>query len=102
MREVIERTLMADDIKDIDLLLIDGGKGQLSSAVEIKKKLNKNIPIISIAKKEELIFLENQKIPIRLDMNSSILKLIRYIRDEAHRFAVSYHKKLRNKGMIDL
>lgn len=101
MKEVIERTLNGDDIDDIDLLLIDGGKGQLSSAMEIKEKLHKNIPIISIAKKEEIIFLENQKVPIRLDMHSNILKLIRYIRDEAHRFAVSYHTKLRNKGMIE-
>jgi excinuclease ABC subunit C len=79
------------------LLVIDGGKGQLNIANQIMQQHKKNIPIISIAKKQETIFLPNQQNGIQLPESSEILKLIRYIRDEAHRFAVSYHKKLRSK-----
>jgi excinuclease ABC subunit C len=97
MGELLDRTLNADDIESIDLLVIDGGKGQLNIANQIMQQHKKNIPIISIAKKQETIFLPNQQNGIQLPESSEILKLIRYIRDEAHRFAVSYHKKLRSK-----
>jgi excinuclease ABC subunit C len=100
MSEVLDRTLESEDIDEIDMFLIDGGKGQLNIASQIMKNHKKNIPIISIAKKQEIIFLENQKNGIQLEMNSEVLKLIRYIRDEAHRFAVSYHKKLRSKNFL--
>ena len=95
MRELIRRALKSEDIGKVDLLLIDGGKGHLNIACQEMERQNKNIPIISIAKKEEIIFTPNQKNGIKLDMSSESLKLIRYIRDEAHRFAVTYHRKLR-------
>ncbi|MDR0675993.1 MAG: excinuclease ABC subunit UvrC [Elusimicrobiota bacterium] len=100
MAEVLDRSLNASDIDKIDLILIDGGKGQLNAAVQIMRRHKKDIPIISIAKKQEIIFLENQKNGIQLEMDSEILKLIRYIRDESHRFAISYHRKLRSKNFL--
>ena len=79
-----------------DLILIDGGKGQLNAAKKILKELHlSKIPVISIAKKEEIIFTEHTKNGIKLDRTSSALKLIQHVRDEAHRFAISYHRKLR-------
>ena len=80
-----------------DLIVIDGGKGQLSSATKVLKKLKIDLPVISIAKQEEEIFLPTQKPSIKLDRNSPTLKLIQRARDEAHRFAITYNRKLRNK-----
>ncbi len=82
-----------------DLIIIDGGKGQLSSAVEIMKKFNLKTPIISLAKQEEEIFLPNSKTPIKLDKTDNTLKLIQRLRDEAHRFAISFNRELREKKM---
>lgn len=82
-----------------DLIVIDGGKGQLSAAVDELKKLNVDIPIISLAKKEEEIFLPNRRNSIKLSHQSLGLKLLQRVRDEAHRFAVSYHRLLREKDM---
>lgn len=83
-----------------DLIVIDGGKGQLSSALEELKNLDVDIPIISLAKREEEIFLPNKRNPVILAHESLGLKLLQRIRDEAHRFAVSYHKVLRAKEFI--
>ena len=85
-----------------DLLVIDGGKGQLSSAVKVLKKLNLTsiIPVISIAKKEEELFQPNQSKSIKLDRTNSVLKLIQRARDEAHRFAITYNRKLRDKKAL--
>ncbi len=80
-----------------DLILIDGGKGQLSSACEELAKLEVIIPIVSLAKREEEIFLPNRRIPVRLSGDSLGLKLLQRVRDEAHRFALSYHRLLRKK-----
>ena len=80
-----------------DLVLIDGGKGQLSAAVEILYELGlTDIPIASIAKKEELIFLPDTSEAIALPRNSPAFFLVQRARDEAHRFAVTYHRKLRS------
>ncbi len=82
-----------------DLILIDGGRGQLNSAYHALNEINlEDIPIISLAKKEEIIFTKDRDSPIILDKNSSSLKLLQNIRDEAHRFAINYHKILRKKG----
>ena len=81
-----------------DLIIIDGGKGQLSSAVEELKKLEVDIPVISIAKREEEIFSPNRRIPVILPADSLGLKLVQRLRDEAHRFALSYHHQLRSKN----
>ena len=80
-----------------DLIVIDGGKGQLSSALEELKILDVDIPVISLAKREEEIFLPNKRNPVILAHDSLGLKLLQRIRDEAHRFAVSYHRVLRKK-----
>ncbi|MBQ7256611.1 MAG: excinuclease ABC subunit UvrC [Abditibacteriota bacterium] len=82
-----------------DLLVIDGGKGQLSSVVSILEELNINVPVISLAKKEELIFKPHDSTPIALPRRSEALMILQRIRDEAHRFAITYHKNLRGKTM---
>lgn len=83
-----------------DLIVIDGGKGQLSSALTQLKQLAIDIPIISIAKQHEEIFLPYRRAPVVLPTRSLGLKLIQRIRDEAHRFAISYHRKLRGKHVF--
>jgi excinuclease ABC subunit C len=83
-----------------DLVIIDGGKGQLSSAVSVLKQYNLNIPIIGLAKRLEEIFFPEKKDPILLPPNSAALFLLQRIRDEAHRFAVKYHRHLRSKGSL--
>jgi len=80
-----------------DLIIIDGGKGQLSSALEELKKFNLRIPIISIAKREEEIFVPGLHIPIKLEKKDKALQLVQEIRDEAHRFAITYNRLLRSK-----
>ncbi|HOK40849.1 MAG TPA: excinuclease ABC subunit UvrC, partial [bacterium] len=82
-----------------DLIIIDGGKGQLSAALNSLNELNislNDVDVISIAKKNEEIYLPNQSEPILIPKDSSLLKFIQVIRDEAHRFAINYHKKLRD------
>ena len=106
IREVIIRhysKILSNNLKLPDLIIIDGGKGQLSSACkELKKlKLYNKINIISIAKKLEEIYFPNDSIPILLNKKSAHLKLIQQIRNEAHRFAISYHKNLRSKTFLD-
>ncbi len=82
--------------KSPDLIVIDGGKGQLSSAGKIFSQLGIKIPYISLAKRLEEIFVPSPKLTsIRLDANNEALKLLQRARDEAHRFAISYQKKLR-------
>ena len=83
-----------------DLIIIDGGKGQLSSALSVLKDLEIDIPIIGLAKKEETIFQENDKIGINLAKNSEALKILQSARDEAHRFGNTLHKKLRGKNAL--
>ena len=83
-----------------DLILIDGGKGQLSSAYEVLEEYNLTfIPIIGLAKQFEEIFLPKINIPIRIPETNEGLKLLQRVRDESHRFAITYHRKLR-KGRI--
>ncbi len=78
-----------------DLILIDGGAGQLHSALESLFELGLQIPVISLAKKEEEIYLPTMMKPLRLERSNPALKLLQNCRDEAHRFAVSYHRKRR-------
>ena len=106
IREVIIRhysKILSNNLNLPDLIIIDGGKGQLSSACkELKKlKLYNKINIIGIAKKLEEIYFPNDSIPILLNKKSAHLKLIQQIRNEAHRFAISYHKDLRSKTFLD-
>lgn len=84
-----------------DILLIDGGKGQLSAAVAAFRDINVTPPLLlSIAKKEELIHRPGEDEPLRLSRNSFALRLLQYIRDESHRFAQHYHHILRRKKVI--
>jgi excinuclease ABC subunit C len=80
-----------------DLIVIDGGKGQLSAACYELEKLDVTIPIISLAKREEEVFVPKRRSSLKLAKDSLGLKLLQRMRDEAHRFAVSYHRKLRGK-----
>ena len=82
-----------------DLVLIDGGKGQLSAAVQTLLELGvTDVPLASLAKKEEEIFLPDRPEPVVLPRNSQALFLVQRARDEAHRFAVTYHRNLRSKS----
>jgi excinuclease ABC subunit C len=84
-----------------NLIIIDGGKGQLSSAIEVLKNLGlEHIRTVGLAKKEEEIFFPNDKKPLILDRKSPELFLIQRIRNEAHRFAITYHRKLRSKKSL--
>lgn len=80
-----------------DLIVIDGGKGQLSSAKKVLDELNVDLPLIAIAKREEEIFLVGKPEPIRLAYDSAALHLIQRMRDEAHRFTITYHRLLRSR-----
>ena len=84
-----------------DLMVIDGGKGQLSSVVEILESMGlEDVNVVGLAKREEEIFLPHNSEPIVLDKSSKELKLITAIRDEAHRFAITYHRSRREKRTI--
>lgn len=88
--------------KEPDLLVIDGGKGQLSSVVEqLESTTFKNVPIISLAKRFEEVYTPASKQPIRLPEGSPALRLLQNIRDEAHRFAITFHRSLRSKKMME-
>ena len=84
-----------------DLIIIDGGKGQLSSVMQIVDEMNvKGIDFVSLAKREEEIFKPHQSKPVVFAKNSNALFLFQRIRDEAHRFAITYHRNLRSKQSI--
>lgn len=80
-----------------DLIVIDGGKGQLSSVFEILKQYNFDIDLISLAKKQEEVFVLEQNTPVILKKGSVELRLLQRIRDEAHRFAITFHRQIRQK-----
>ena len=105
MREVITRRfrrLTQEGESFPDLLLIDGGKGQLSAVMETFAMLNITPPTtISLAKREEEIYLPGESEPLRLSRHAFSLRLLQYVRDEAHRFAQSYHHMLRRKTTFD-
>jgi len=78
-----------------DLIVIDGGKGQLAAAMQEFKKLNLSLAVIALAKREEEIFMPGKRTSIKLSHDSLGLKLLMRVRDEAHRFALKYHTLLR-------
>lgn len=104
MKEVLTRRLNRlgeENWEKPDLIIIDGGKGQLSSVMQVVKDLGVDgIDFVSLAKREEEVFLPNQTKSVMLPRNSSALFLFQRIRDEAHRFAITYHRKLRSKEVI--
>jgi len=84
-----------------DLVIIDGGKGQLSAALGALSALGiDNLPVISIAKREEELYVPGDSLPLRLDRKSIALRYIEEIRDEAHRFAITYNRLLRKKKVL--
>jgi excinuclease ABC subunit C len=84
-----------------DLMIIDGGKGQLAAAMGVLKELGIEIPLVSLAKREEEIFLPGKRNPVILAKDSLGLRLLQRVRDEAHRFAITYHRKLRAKNVFE-
>ncbi len=80
-----------------DLVIIDGGKGQLGAALEVIRGLGLEMPVVGLAKQFEELFREGEKDSLRLPKDSPALHLVQRIRDEAHRFAITYHRKLRAK-----
>lgn len=100
MKEVLTRRLkriVQGQDKAPDLFIIDGGKGQLSSVMEIVNSFNLNLNVVSLAKREEEVFLPNESEPVIFPRTSPALYLFQRIRDEAHRFAITFHKSLRAK-----
>jgi excinuclease ABC subunit C len=85
-----------------DLVLIDGGLGQLHAAEDAFKELKVTPPrLVSLAKKEEIIFVSGKDEPLKLPSNNTAKKLLQYVRDESHRFAQHYHHILRRKKMLN-
>jgi excinuclease ABC subunit C len=83
-----------------DLLVIDGGKGQLSVAVKVLKEKGLKIPVIGLAKRIEEIFVPKKSQPIILDHDQPALQLLQRLRDEAHRFGITFHRALRSKQAV--
>jgi excinuclease ABC subunit C len=104
MSEIVYRRYkrLLDENQELpDLIIVDGGKGQLSAAVESLEKLSLyEIPIIGIAKRLEEIYYPNDPVPIYIDKNSTSLKIIQHIRNEAHRFGINFHRLKRSGSSI--
>lgn len=98
MQEVVGRRYRNPDLPVPDLIIIDGGKGQLNSALPIIRAAGLwDVPVVGLAKEFEHIFKEGESEPLILPRHSQALYLVQRIRDEAHRFAITYHRKLRAK-----
>jgi excinuclease ABC subunit C len=104
MREVIYRRyskLKEENVSPPDLIMVDGGKGQLSSAIEVLNQLGyEKYNIIGLAKRLEEVFFPENSEPESIPKTSSGLKLLQQIRDEAHRFAITFHRNRRSKRTI--
>jgi excinuclease ABC subunit C len=104
MREVVGRRYrrLLEEGKDLpDLVLVDGGKGQLGAAVAALEELGiGDQPVISLAKREELVFVRGRDQPLALPRASPVLQLVQRVRDEAHRFAVGFHRQVRSRRTI--
>lgn len=103
MKEVVERRyrrVLEEERPFPDLILIDGGKGQLRAAYEVLEELEiSHIPIIGLAERNEEVFLPGRSEPVIIPKNSPALHLLQRVRDEAHRFALNYHRKLRSRRL---
>ena len=102
MQEVVYRRYK--DYEELpDLIIIDGGKGQLAAALKVIRGLGLDIQVISLAEQREEIFLEGESQSIYLERESPALHMIQHIRDEAHRFAITYHRKrLRRRNLVSV
>jgi excinuclease ABC subunit C len=83
------------------LLLIDGGLGQLGRAIKVLDELGLDIPVAGLAKRMEEVYLPGSSEPVRIPRDEPALYLLQRVRDEAHRFAITYHRSLRGKRMVD-
>ena len=99
MKEVLLRRFK-NDWPPPDLIIVDGGKGQLGAVSEVLSKLKIKIPHAALAKRMEEIYTSEKSQPIRLDKSSPALQIVQSLRDEAHRFAISYHRKLLGKILL--
>lgn len=106
LMQTLQRRIKELDGEDLsfsqkpDLLVIDGGKGQLSSTYEVLSQSKLNCDIISLAKQFEEVYVPSSNVPVMLKRGSSELRILQNIRDEAHRFAITFHRKLRSKSQI--
>ncbi|HEV7498359.1 MAG TPA: helix-hairpin-helix domain-containing protein, partial [Vicinamibacteria bacterium] len=104
MREVVGRRYrrLLEENKELpDLVLVDGGKGQLSAATDALAELGLgDQPVASLAKREELIFVPGRDEPIGLPRSSPVLQFVQRVRDEAHRFAIGFHRQTRSKRTL--
>jgi len=105
MEEAVYRRykrMLDEEVTLPQLIIIDGGKGQLSSAVSSLKKLgiDKRVTVIGIAKRLEELYYPGDSFPLYLDKKSEILKIIQQLRDEAHRFGITFHRKKRDQGTL--
>ncbi len=104
MKEVIHRRytrVKAEGLPEADLILIDGGKGQLSAAVAVLERLGlSHIPILGLAKRLEEVFLPGESLSLGIPKTSGSVILLRRIRDEAHRFAITFQRNRRGKAMV--
>jgi len=101
--EIVRRRyqrLISEERELPDLIIIDGGKGQLAAALDALQSLDCPVPVIAIAKREEEVFVPGETLPRRLDEKGMALRYIQEIRDEAHRFAITYNRLLRKKKLI--
>jgi excinuclease ABC subunit C len=105
MREVVYRRyarLLEENQTLPNLIIVDGGKGQLSSAVESLKELGiyGKVPIIGIAKRLEELYYPEDELPLYIDKKSETLRIIQQLRDEAHRFGITHHRKRRSNNTL--
>ena len=105
MREILHRRysrLLAEGAELPDLIIVDGGKGQLSSAYGVLKELGieGKVPIVGLAKRLEEVFYPGDPIPYYLSRTGEPLKVVCHIRDEAHRFGITFHRQKRNNALI--
>jgi excinuclease ABC subunit C len=105
MREVIHRRykrVLEEHQPLPDLIIVDGGKGQLSSAIESLQELGiyGKVPILGIAKRLEELYYPDDELPLYIDKKSETLKIIQQLRDEAHRFGITHHRNRRSKGSL--
>jgi excinuclease ABC subunit C len=103
IREVVERRYRRQKTENNplpDLVIIDGGKAQLNAALRVIREQNLKFPVIAIAKQKEEIFLPDAVVPLNLPAEHRGLNLVRELRDEAHRFALKYNRRLREKEML--
>ena len=105
MKEIVYRRYkrMLDEGHDLpQLIVIDGGKGQLNAARSSLEKLGlqEKVALIGIAKRLEEIYFPDDPVPLYLDKNGESLKMIRYLRDEAHRFGITFHRQKRSKDLV--